>query len=515
MENKVENMRVFSQVVAVMVKNLLMLSIGMSVGYVGIIIPALTDPNSKESIYMDEAQTSWTSAIIPLASLIGSAFSGSITEPLGRRGSMIILTVPCVISWISYYLAEESWQIFATLILHGFTNGLVKAPVLIYVAEVTEPRLRGLLASTTLLSTSIGIFLAFLIGSLLHWRIAALVSCTVPLISVCLLSRLPETPYWLLAQNKPEEARRSLAWLRGWTSEVKVEQEFQQIQKNVQMHPAGVDNPAFEDDSGRVIPLTKFINAARPTVKDLAKRSFLRPFSLMAFLFIWSNFIGVGTTQIYSVVIFSTFKAPVNKYYASVLMSSARVLASILCIFIVRLYGKRRTAMVSSFALCLCSMCIGIYAYLCDVTQLNFTSDSAPIHENHTNHAWISLALLIAFAFVGNCGPANLPWTLVAEVFSNEARIMGCGLLTSFHYISSFTTNVVYLDMVSQFSFAGVYWTFACISIVGLLVIFFLLPETDGRNDVVDHFIIRSDLSNSIKRKSVEYRNNVISGSNI
>lgn len=171
--------------------------------------------------------------------------------------------------------------------------------------------------------------------------------------------------------------------------------------------------------------------------------------------------------------------------------------------------------MVSSFALCLCSIFLGIYAYRCDVTQLNFTSDTAPIHDNHSNHAWISLTLLILFAFVGNCGPANLPWILIAEVFSNEARIMGCGLLTSFHYISSFTTNVVYLDMVSLFSFAGVYWTYACISIVGLLVIYFLLPETDGGNDVVAHFVIRSNLSSSIKRKSAEYRNNVISVSNI
>uniref|UniRef100_A0A1Y1K1B9 Major facilitator superfamily (MFS) profile domain-containing protein n=1 Tax=Photinus pyralis TaxID=7054 RepID=A0A1Y1K1B9_PHOPY len=462
-----EMRRVLSQVIAVMAKNFLMVLEGMSVGYVTILIASLTDRNSNETIILSEAQTSWISSISPISSLVGCYFSGLVSDRIGRKRALISLTIPNFIGWIGYYFAKEPWHIFATLALHGITSSFTEAPVLTYVAEVTEPHLRGALSTTTTLAMNIGMLLETFICSMLHWRTAALVTCSVPILTLCMLMIVPETPYWLLLQNRCDEARKSLAWLRGWVSVAEVEEEFQEIQKGCSQREA---------DTSVIKPTQYF------------KRSFVIPFSLLAFLMIWSSFIGIGPTTRYSAVIFSTFNVPINKFYAVVLMSASGMLGSVLCIFSIKHFGKRKTAISSIFAFCMCHICIGIYAYMYNVTNLKFTTENMATSSN--DYQWIPLLLLSAFSFIAFCGPKNLPWVLIGEVFPNEARAVGCGLISSVFYISSFAANLAYLDMIALMSFPGVYWTFAFVCFIGLLITYFLVPETEGKTlqQVADYY---------------------------
>lgn len=48
--------------------------------------------------------------------------------------------------------------------------------VLTYVAEVTQPHLRGALSATSSMSIIIGVFTQFLFGLFLYWRTVALVN---------------------------------------------------------------------------------------------------------------------------------------------------------------------------------------------------------------------------------------------------------------------------------------------------------------------------------------------------
>ncbi|KAK5649281.1 hypothetical protein RI129_000310 [Pyrocoelia pectoralis] len=443
----------------------------MGMAYIGILIPSLTDPNSKEIIYLNEAQTSWTGSITSISALIGSLLSGPITDPLGRKPALIILTIPFMVSSIGYYFAKETWHIYATLVLHGMAGGLVEAPILTYVAEITEPSLRGSLSSTSLLSLSVGIFLEFLIGSMLHWRTVALVTCIVSLATLVLLLSLPETPYWLLSRNKPHEARKSLAWLRGWTTVENVEQEFQEIQKSFTRLNGNTGSNKVA--SIKVTKMSKF--------QQCCKRDFLQPFSLIALIIAWSNFIGLRTTETYSVIIFNTLNVPINGYYATVIMSLSSFVGTFACFFVVQYCGKRKAALGSSLIFCICCTSIGIYAYINDIIYFNFKDVLRATPDQEHKYSWIPVVLFATFGFFGNCGPKNLPWTLAAEVFSNDLRAIGCGLVTSVQCLSLFVVSVGYLDTAAFMSFPGLYWTFACVCAIGVLIIYFCVPETEDK----------------------------------
>lgn len=40
---------------------------------------------------------------------------------------------------------------------------------------------------------------------------------------------MPESPSWLIARNRLDDAKKALCWLRGWVEPHEVEEEFQDI----------------------------------------------------------------------------------------------------------------------------------------------------------------------------------------------------------------------------------------------------------------------------------------------
>lgn len=85
------------------------------------------------------------------------------------------------------------------------------------------------MSSTGAMSIIVGTLCQFILDTLLPWRQAALVNCIGPVVCLILLSLIPETPIWLLSRGRIEEAKQSLAWLRGWTNVENIKKEFTEM----------------------------------------------------------------------------------------------------------------------------------------------------------------------------------------------------------------------------------------------------------------------------------------------
>lgn len=68
---------------------------------------------------------------------LGSLLSGWITEQIGRKNSTFLASIPLIIAWTMFYFAENTLNIFVAGVLYGFGTGLLGAPILTYIGEVT------------------------------------------------------------------------------------------------------------------------------------------------------------------------------------------------------------------------------------------------------------------------------------------------------------------------------------------------------------------------------------------
>lgn len=75
--------------------------------------------------------------------------------------------------------------------------------------------MRGLLSSIPYVSYSMGIFIVYVLGATLHWQTVAWIATILPLLALLSFTLMPESPVWLVRNNRVQEAGEALNWLRG------------------------------------------------------------------------------------------------------------------------------------------------------------------------------------------------------------------------------------------------------------------------------------------------------------
>lgn len=155
-------------------------------------------------------------------------------------------------------------------------------------AEITEAKYRGTLTASGTTCVTIGILTQFIFGTFLTWRVIAIVCLALPIVTITALQLVPESPYWLIAKNRTNEAKESLAWLRGWTKPHRVHDEF------IEIHCAFIQQKQ------------KVTRTKMSAIQPYMKRTFFIPFVIVHVTMFIGCFCGKTTLQTYAVMVSSS-----------------------------------------------------------------------------------------------------------------------------------------------------------------------------------------------------------------
>lgn len=520
---------------------------------------------------------------------MGCVFSGAFSAPIGKRRAMQIVNLPILASWLLFHFSTSTEHLYAALCLAGLSGGLMEAPVLTFVAEICEPKYRGILSALGSTCVISGVFVQFIMGSLWDWRTIAAVSTAFPVICIIALCFIPESPVWLIRKHKYAEAVKALQWLRGWVPEWKIEEEFNALYEQL------ITKPAKEEAEEKVQEMTK----TQKVLHMFKKQTFWMPFMLVTLTFFIGHFSGKTTLQTYAVQIFHTLKAPINKYHATILLGLCDLAATILCVCLIHFTGKRKLVLISTVGCGICMFGAATYAHFLNVvpgfainnvvvnasssiskdsiitkeniTKIFDTQEKAnilgekldaittmlpdffeettlpddvflsrkerqvsmevtdmpletstlldesieeriepieqeikeilsetkgpenkiiiPVPKQKKNKLlWVPLVLLLGFAFFAHLGIRLIPWVLIGEVFPVSIRSTASGLVAGLGYLFGFLANKLFLQMLATFTMPGTFWIYSAVALGGAIVLYFKLPETEGKSLAVCFF---------------------------
>lgn len=129
-----------------------------------------------------------------------SSLLGLSIELIGRRGTMMVTSIPFMLGWMLIaYAAQVSAGIAAVIagrILTGFCCGIISLAAPVYIAETVAPSMRGFLGSGFQLAVTIGVLLVYVSGKYLSWAWLAMVSCSYPFALLVAMCFMPESPAW-------------------------------------------------------------------------------------------------------------------------------------------------------------------------------------------------------------------------------------------------------------------------------------------------------------------------------
>ena len=156
-----------------------------------------------------------------VGTIVGSLVSGELSDRYGRRLAIVLSTALCGLSSICILLVPTgAWIELALLrVLVGIGIAGASTPTMALAVEFTPPRHRTLLTSLPVIGATGGALTATasitILVAKLHWRGVAALGIAPAFAGLALLMCAPESPLWLVARGRNEDARRAMASLQG------------------------------------------------------------------------------------------------------------------------------------------------------------------------------------------------------------------------------------------------------------------------------------------------------------
>ncbi|PGH08297.1 hypothetical protein AJ80_07893 [Polytolypa hystricis UAMH7299] len=163
-------------------------------------------------------------AMYPVGKFIGVLPTTWLSDRYGRKPPMYIGLVVLIIGAAIQGAAQNLAMFIVGRFLVGLGAAFVSQPSPILVTELAYPTHRGKVTGLLYTTYWIGALLAAWItfgtfrmsNSSWSWRIPSLLQGLIPLIQLCFIYFVPESPRWYIAQGRHEEARKVLTkWHAG------------------------------------------------------------------------------------------------------------------------------------------------------------------------------------------------------------------------------------------------------------------------------------------------------------
>ena len=152
--------------------------------------------------YLDEDTAAWFASSLVIGQVLGSLLGGGLANRIGRKRTCVLAAVGSTVGWAVLAASQSFWMLILGRIITGFFDCLSVAGGYMYVAEVTDTKLRGSFVNSLIVFCGLGIAFGYMFGSTLLWRFSCFVAMAVNLMAILILFFCLETPAFFLMNHK-------------------------------------------------------------------------------------------------------------------------------------------------------------------------------------------------------------------------------------------------------------------------------------------------------------------------
>ncbi|XP_072379115.1 facilitated trehalose transporter Tret1-like [Diabrotica undecimpunctata] len=437
--------KTWPQYMAVMTALIAMLNAGIHFGWPSPSLPKIMSDEYKFNISSEEA--SYITIIGPFGDILGSILYPSLVDKIGRQKTILLIAVPQILSMTMIY-----FSFFSKLLLYSarFIGGLAEAGCFtilpLYIGEVAEPKVRGVLGSLFSFVFIIGIFLINSVGSYVSIHTAALIFLVLPVIFVFIFFKMPESPYFHIMKSDFNKAEKCLQVLRR---KQRVERELTTLVNDInrQMSEPGRYKDLFVIQSNRLACMVMF---GLRIIQQLS---------------------GTSPISLYMQIIFEKSTDIMSKDLASILIFGLQLSVNFTAVLIVDKIGRKPLLITSCLGCSMILTTMSIYFILQDNTKLNLASLN-----------FVPLVGIVLFTIFFAIGQGNVVNLMMGEMFSSSIKAKASCLMNIIFAIFMMLTTKLFQLTSDYFGMYVPFLFFATCQLLGVAFSYFVVPETKGKS---------------------------------
>ncbi|KQN90337.1 MFS transporter [Sphingomonas sp. Leaf67] len=403
---------------------------GLLFGFDTAVISGVTDA-LRSNYVLSEAGLGLAVSAALWGTLVGALFSGA---PGDRWGSLAVLRVVgllYVVSAVGCAIATTLTGFIAFRVLGGLAIGASSVLVPVYIAEISSAKRRGLLVGLFQFNIVAGILIAYLSNYLvaqavapdLAWRWKLGVAAVPAALFLILLTGLPQSPRWLTARGRGDEAARAAARL-------------------------GLDAipPATSGGTGR-----------------LDWRVHRMPILLAIAIGLFNQLSGINAILYYLNDIFAAAGfTGVSGDMQAIAIGAANLIATVIGMGVIDRVGRKPLLIGGGI----------VTAVALGGVALVYMGQASPA---------LLLPLLILFIAAFAMSQGAVIWVYLSEIFPTDVRARGQAIGSATHWVANAVLSFAF-PLVAHWDRALPFWGFAAAMLVQALLVWRFFPETRGRD---------------------------------
>lgn len=414
---------------------------GLLFGFDTAVISGTTDA-LRAKFGLSDNLLGFTVASALIGTIIGSIGAGRPADAIGRRGALALLGVIYFVSSLGCAFAWDWWSFLFFRFLGGLAVGGASVVSPLYIAEISPAYYRGRMVAITQFNVVLGILLAYLsnyvIGGLHlgdnEWRWMFGVMAAPSALFFLLIFLTPQSPRWLVAKNRLQEAREVL--VRCGTDAGGVDNEIREIQRSMDLDHHTLTEPFY-------------------------CRRYLKPIMLAVAIAAFNQLSGINAVLYYTPSIFKMAGAGVESaLLQSVIVGFTMLVFTLLAMVVIDHFGRRNLMIAGS---------IGYIAGLTGAAYAFHQKVEGPL----------LLVSLLVFIAAHGFGQGAVIWVFISEIFPNRVRARGQALGSFTHWAMNAAISWTFPVIAAAAGWMA--FAFYAFCMAGqLLWVLLVMPETKG-----------------------------------
>jgi sugar porter (SP) family MFS transporter len=405
-----------------------------------------------------EAQIGWANSCALIGCLVGSLMAGALSDWFGRKRPLILAALLFAVTSIGNGLAHNFTVFIAWRMWGGVAIGLASSLSPMYISEVAPAQMRGKLVSINQLTIVVGILAAQVINWYLvrnlpagatdefiknswfgqqGWRWMFGLTAAPSLLFLLGMFLVPESPRWLAKFGRTDQARAVLRKIGG---------------------------NAYADAATAEIQSTlSSEEVQRVRFADLLDPRMFKVLVLGVGLAVFQQWCGINVIFNYAEEIFKAAGYDISSVLQNIAWTgSVNLVFTFVALGTVDRLGRRPLMLFGAAGLAVIYVAMG-FCYAKGVQGL-------PL-------------LLLVLAAIGCYAMSLAPvtWVVISEIFPNRIRGAAMSVAVTTLWIACFILTYTFPILNAKLGSAGTFWLYAAICVVGLVCLFFKLPETKGQ----------------------------------
>ncbi|KRZ79667.1 Proton myo-inositol cotransporter, partial [Trichinella papuae] len=475
----------------------------------------------RSQFFLDDQWLQFIVSTTVAAAAIFALVGGWFNQRIGRKKVILVSCLFYIIGCIVTSVATNKEAIVAGRFLHGIAIGLSSCTIPPYLAECVPTNIRGRLLILFPVLIAFGQWVACMFAASLSylqdkncsWRIMFAIGGIPVLIKLFGFPFMPESPRWLVSKGYIDEAFKVLKSIYG-----KTDKGIAMAQMNINSMTE-TSNAEESRTKKREYTLFKFASIVRMGgVKNESTAMW------MSAVIAGANFFGtvLGVYLIErlgrrSLVFFSMLGVIVGLLLMGIgfqlisihAMPGKFVEANPPMVDLCSEFGCDECSYDSNCGFCydssandsqLTGACVSIYKNDSGIVSSEYAlygrcspkSGYNNVENNKssnlqfeygfcsTSYSPIPIVAMTIFMCFFSIGLGGVPWAVNAEIYPNWARSTGNSLGTFNNWIFNLLTALTFLTLSKKITRQGVFFMYAGLMTLGLVLLYLLMPETKG-----------------------------------